>query len=813
MSPIKSNIATGKPQQRLSYSAKIANDNKWGKEVIDYYLKLATFYSEFNNISNKKDLAMIYRIHNGELPDQWFNSILDPFNVQDSNNKRQPAPIRKTNIARPVIEKLIGEYTKRPFSFFVDKIGEEGYNRYLEQLTTKLHQNLEQHFINNLDPEIFQQAQQAQQEVPKPEKVKEQHDDSYIDAEAIEAQKLLTKILESVYFYEKTRYLMSDFVKVGEEYSQKDIRDDQIEYEVISPLDVWYIKSYYSPYIEDGEVAARRFLLTPSEIVDKFYREITEEQLKSLDKTQLASYNYLGIYLDRIRDKNITGTIDKIPIYYLTWKSQKQVCFVTWTDEFGQEYEDVQSEDYVKNPDRDEKLEWKWINEVWEGYKIGADDYIGIKPIAYQRNELNNISRCKLPINGRCYSDDHAANVSVYELMIEWVKLFVICNYRLERMIAKSKDKILLLDKAVIPTDAEWDEEKFFYYADALGFALIDRSQQGADKSFNQYQVLDMRLYEDIAQMIQLLDWIKQQCYDTIGFNDQRLGEISASETATNATNAAYASAIITEDLFLKHEEFLQRELQGILDLSRIAYRDGYKSLTYTDDRRLELIDINPDVYSYLDLAIKVTNSSKNIERLNQMKQMIQPFLQNGGKMSSVIEVLEAESTAKIKHVLRKIERTEQEQLERQAQDEQQSQQQHEQDMLRLQQEQLQIASIFKIKELNAEYDRKEQLAYIEGDIQMEVANISALGDTDGDTDNNGILDINEVQKRAIDRSKIYEDKIDRNNKDQLKVKELALKEKDILLKDKQHKDKMESERMKTKAQIQIARSKPKPKK
>lgn len=101
----------------------------------------------------------------------------------------------------------------------------------------------------------------------------------------------------------------------------------------------------------------------------------------------------------------------------------------------------------------------------------------------------------------------------------------------------------------------------------------------------------------------------------------------------------------------------------------------------------------------------------------------------------------------------------------------------------------------------------------IKGDIEMELANITALGDGDGDVNNNGILDINEVQKRAIDREKIYHDKNDKLNKDNLKIKELSLKEKEIMLKDKQHKEKMESERMKTKAQIQIAKSRPKPSK
>ena len=807
------NISTLKPQQRLSYAEKIKKDNEWGKTVINYYLKHAYFYSEYSSkLGAKKDLAMLYRIHNNDIPSEWFNSITNPFNSTDTTYSQQPAPIRKTNIARPVIEKILGEYAIRPFSWYVEKIGEEGYNKYLDQLTDKLHENIKQHFLNGLDPAIFEQAQQEQKEVPLPEKVKESMDDSYIDSEVLDSNKLLKHVVESTYFFEKSRLMFKDFTIAGEEYSQKDVRDDQIEYERISPLDLWYIKSYYSPYIEDGEVAIRRILLTPGEVVDRFYREITEEQLNKLDTQSFVNGTYIANYLSEIRTRNFDSLVlNKVPVYYVTWKSQKQVGFVSWTDEFGQEFEDVVSEDYVKNPDRDEKIEWKWINEIWEGYKIGKEDFLQIRPLPYQRNELNNISRCKLPINGRCYSDDHAANISIYELMIEWVKLFIICNYRLERMIAKSKDKILLLDKAVIPQDAEWDEEKFFYYADTLGFALIDRSNRAADRGFNQYQVLDMRLYEDIQSMIQLLEWIKQQCYATIGVTDQWLGDVQASENVGNVNSAVTAAKIAIEDLFIKHEEFLQRELQGILDLTRVAYRDGFKSLTYTDDRRVELLNINPDVYSYLDLALKVQNSAKAKQVLDQMKQTIQPYLQNNGKMSSVLEVLEAESTAKIKHVLRTIERKEQEQLVRQQQDEQQSQQQHEQDMLKLQQEQLQIASIFKQQEINLEWDRKDNNELIKGDIAMELANITALGDGDGDTNNNGILDINEVQKRAIDREKIYHDKNDKLNKDLLKEKELSLKNKEIMLKDKQHKEKMQMEDKSIKAQIQISKNRPKP--
>lgn len=86
-----------------------------------------------------------------------------------------------------------------------------------------------------------------------------------------------------------------------EKSTVKDVRDDQIEYERISPLDLWYIKSYYSPYIEDGEVAIRRLLLTPGEVVDRFYREITEKQLEKLDTQNYVNGTYIANFLTDIR--------------------------------------------------------------------------------------------------------------------------------------------------------------------------------------------------------------------------------------------------------------------------------------------------------------------------------------------------------------------------------------------------------------------------------------------------------------------------------------------------------------------------------
>lgn len=44
--------------------------------VIDYYLKHAYFYSEYSSkVGAKKDLALLYKIHNNQIPDEWFNLL------------------------------------------------------------------------------------------------------------------------------------------------------------------------------------------------------------------------------------------------------------------------------------------------------------------------------------------------------------------------------------------------------------------------------------------------------------------------------------------------------------------------------------------------------------------------------------------------------------------------------------------------------------------------------------------------------------------------------------------------------------------
>jgi hypothetical protein len=65
------------------------------------------------------------------------------------------------------------------------------------------------------------------------------------------------------------------------------------------------------------------------------------------------------------------------------------------------------------------------------------------------------------------------------------------------------------------------------------------------------------------------------------------------------------------------------------------------------------------------------------------------------------------------------------------------------------------VRSLCRIDEINAEYDRKEQLSIIEGEYEVSASMNAAA---EGDVNNNGIPDANEIAKRALEAQKILAD-------------------------------------------------------
>jgi hypothetical protein len=337
-----------------------------------------------------------------------------------------------------------------------------------------------------------------------------------------------------------------------------------------------------------------------------------------------------------------------------------------------------------------------------------------MNPIINQRLSLENPSKCKLPINGRRYSDTNATNISLVKLGIPYQLNYNIYKYRLELAIAKSKDIIASFDINMIPK--KWDMDKFMYYVEGTGIAWVDYNKEGIQLNPQHQSVMDMSI-KTIGQYIQLLESILQEWEKISGVSRQRQGEIGAYEGKASSQQAILQSSHITEDLFRKFERMEQRDLQALLDYSKEAWLTGKKTMYVMPDGTTDFLDIDSMRHMESNYGIFVSDAGKDQEKLQNIKNLTQAMVQNGAKMGDVAEMLDSESFVEIKKNLKKADRATEE-LEAAQQQAQQEQGQQQLEAAQMQQE---------AENLEREKDRQK-------DIEIALIAAESKKDTEGHT-------------------------------------------------------------------------------
>jgi hypothetical protein len=779
--------AAPKPLQLKSWDEKNANNQQWFKDNVDYYITR----SRFNGQKVDRNIALFYDIYNSKFPMSWFNHITDPLSAKNPAHKSFPAKIRPVNILRTNLDLLQAEYPRRPFIYQVNNLSDDAYSAYQEQLQKAIRANLEQHFQMKVQQglmeqglitpdgkpaseEAQQQIQEAMQNLPIPEDVKTEFHESYKDAVAVKGQKWLRRCIQEHAIREKFSKMFKHWVISGEAYSYKTVEFDQIRYKVVSPLSIDYDKSPDEDYVENAEWVVHREWLTLSDVVDRYYEVLKYENLENLElmpwaATPTTFQSMLGE----------TYQYNKVPVSHVTWKGRKLIKFITITDPETGAVEEVVVDEAYKVDKSFEQVEEKWVNELYEGTLLGDKVYVNCRAIPFQRNALNNYSVTKQPYNGRKYSDLHSENTSLTELGLPYLIMYIIVTRTLELTIAKSKGKILLVDQNAIPNEDGWDEEKFFYYAEAMGYGLLNRNQIGVDKSWNQYQVIDMSLFDQIKQLIELQQHFKQEWDDIIGINRQRKGQTYASDLVGVNERATFQSTIITDMIFNLFEEFTQRELNGLLDLSRFTEIEGSNKLWNSTEFGNEVNELNPEEYCNASLGVFVQSSAEAIAIKNKMEANVQAMIQNKARPSTIIDVLTSDNIAELKAKLKRIEEIEDESSK--AQQEGEAKQQEDMDNRKMKYAEFQ--NMLDTKLMMAEYDEKKEIEMIRGEF-------NTFTFKDGDSNANDTPDVMEVEKHRLERDKHDLDKekyagdISQRNADRrVKQEEIASKEKIAKLK------------------------------
>jgi hypothetical protein len=677
------------PQQRLPITQKT---EKWREECVDAFINL----SKFGLSERRNYLKTLYDYYNGEIDEQDYKYVLKPYGRTRENF---PSKLRNYPIIKPIIDLLIGEKSKRPLNYTVavkngDAVSLKEQAK-KEVLIATIQKMFVQQYVKQTDPDT---GAQLEQEAPQiPQQILEQFETSYVDDRAIKGQHAINYIMQNEEIYDKFQKLFFHFLVAGECYTEKGVRRGEPFYDVINPLDIDYDKDPDIDFVEDGDWAIIRKFAHASTIIDQFGEYLTDKQVLDLETPHQNSVDSYLLYRAEASgaDDNIyrNRLIECVTVY---WKSRKRIGFVSYEDPLTGAIEEFQVDEDFKLPAElkqfGAKLDWEWVNEVWRGTKIDNTFFVNINPLPNQRLSLDNPSRCKLPINGRKYSDINSNNISLVSLGIPYQLNYNIYKYRLELSIARSKDIIAQFDINMIPK--KWDMDKFMYYVEGTGIAWVDYNKEGIQLSPQHQSVLDMSI-KTIQQYIVLLDSIMMEWEKISGVNRQRQGAIGQYEGKGSSQQAIVQSSHITEDLFRKFSNFEQRELQGLLDYSKEAWVTGKKGMYVMPDTTMQYIDIDSMQHMESEYGVFVSDSGADVEKLNQAKGLAQAMIQNGTPASDILEMLDTDNIAGIKQKIKKAEQARQ-QLE---QAQQEAQMQMQQQQMQMQQMQLEAEAIDKEKD------------------------------------------------------------------------------------------------------------------
>lgn len=791
------------PRQQLPFKAKT---KAWRVKCVQWADSKTIFnYSPVRKSVIKKKI--LYDLVNGKLHMEDMQAVINPENLKVGYI---PDRIFHYPIINSKLNVLRGEESKRVFDYRVVVTNPNAISEIEENKKNALLASLQQLIADESISE-----EQFNQEL---DKLNDYYTYQWQDFREVRANALLNH-----YYKEYNMPLLfnngfMDGMTVGEEIYKCDIVGGEPVIERVNPLKIRVFKSGYSNRIEDADIIIIEDYWSPGRVIDTFYDVLSPKDMEYIEKlpdhigqaytdsmdnidermgfvnnnmvgdeivTDGFYFDPLNLFSDAVVNSllpyDLAGNLRVLQVY---WKSRRKIKKVKHYDpETGEELFDFYPETYICNEALGEEEQTFWINEAWEGTKIGQDIYVNMRPRVVQYNRLSNPSRCHFGIVGSIYNLNESRPFSMVDMMKQYNYLYDAIHDRLLKLMSRNWGKIIQLDLAKVPKG--WEIEKWLYFAKVNGVAVSDSFKEGnigaatgkLAGALNNAQsgVIDADWGNNIQQYINLLAFIKMEMSEVVGISPQREGQISNRETVGGVERATLQSSHITEWVFTIHEDVKRRALECFLETAKAALKGRSKKFEYIlPDFSKQMITIDGDDFAEADYGLVVDNSDGMQKLQSQLETLAQAALQNQTlSFSTIMKIYGSCSLAEKQRIIENDERRMREQA-------QQAQQQE----LQAQQQQAQMQQQTELQKMQQE----DLLNQRDNETKILVAQINAQAKQENSTEdlNDGI----EEPMSEADRAKLKESIRQFDEKMKLEREKLAVqKEKnaeDARLKEKQ---------------------------
>ncbi len=778
------------PLQRLPMSKKTQD---WKESCVDYIIGHSQGGSRNGNTrTRKEEMQTYYDLYNSIYNEKDLKYVTNPFKQQDGF----PAMAQDYNIIKPKIDLLLGEETKRPFNFRVVRTSDIATSEMQDKAKQMLIDYIQATIMSRLGPEEQARYQEALQsgEVMPPEQIQKYMSKDYKDIAEITAYHSLNYLKNKLNITHEFYKGWKDALVGGEEIYYVGIVNGEPHLERINPIYFDYDTDTSDlEFIHEAQWCCYEMIMSVTEVYDRLYDKMSEKQLNdlldmmddsskggitpevrktSLDYPHIKTHSINGFAANPFEESN------NVHVWHCCWKSLKKIGFVTIINPETGMPEDYQVDETYKVTGNEINVEWRWIIEVWEGYRIGEDLYVGIEPLEYQHVSADNPNSQRLPYTGVIYNNTNSRPRSLVSMMKPLQYMYIVLWYRLELAMARDKGKVVTMDITQIPKSMNIDVAKWMHYLSALGVNFVNPYEEGWDipgreggkpSQFNQISALDLTMANAIDQYINLMDKIESMLSEISGVSKQREGSIASNELVGNVERSVVQSAHITEPWFWTHNQVKKECITMLLDTAKYAWKDNKTCIQYVlDDATRTFLTLSDDFF-YEDYDIFVEDTTKNQQQIEALRNLMQPAMQNGASLLDIAEIITMDNVTMIKN---KLEEIEQKRMEQQQQMEQ-VQAEREQQLVQMQNEVKEEELMLK----EAELDLEKYKIDTDASTKITVAQINAYrGSENMDQDGNGQIDVVEIGNQALQQQKINSEAASKQFELNNKAREIELK-------------------------------------
>jgi hypothetical protein len=763
----------------------IQKDEKWRKSNVDAIQNMAN-NSGWDGRTSRYRKQINYNLVNNVFDVADFKYVLDPYGI-GADKATQTAQLRNFNLIAGKIQLLKGEEWETPFGFEV--IGVNG------EVVTAVSESRKEAIINGVRNKLKVEYNNLQRNedgatVPELRQVVDNFNRTYRDIREKNAGRILEYHLYKQKLREKFNLGFEHALICSEEIYYIGIGDGgHPVLRTVNSLNFDYDKNPDVYCIEDCEWAREDRWLSPSQIIDLYGSSLTDKQVEKIEDGSIGSGlgyrsgDFPGyLYMPADYKINLVGSdrrssysVPHVLVSNCVWKSRTKRGFLTEVTPDGEINETIVDETYKLTSEQKQNgviIEWEWFNEVWQGTKIGNDEYVDIEPIPNQIRSEENPKECKLPYVGRIYNSLNTAAISFVEMLKPHQYLYNIVWYRLESELAKAKGKAFVMDLAQIPRSHGIDLQEWIYYFENAGIAFINSMEEGEDMfkgkttSFNQFTDIDRTLSNVVGQYILILNKIEQMVDTISGISPQRASKVKPTETATGVRTAVDQSGLTTAPWFQMHNSCIEQALTQLLETAKIAYSDGKKASFIVDEVYRQTIDIDGDILNDSDYGVFVTNSVRNKIIRKKIESLAEVAIQsNLLELGDLIRIYKSTSNAEAEGIFddsvakRNSQRLKEVEIQNQA-------------IIEKGKQELELA----LEKLN----REDARAQLDSTTDITVARIQALAKLGvADYNQNEVLDVLEEGDKEVKQAKLLLEREKLASMERIKNREIEQKERD----------------------------------